>query len=86
MPGLLSGEWINKRVGNVMTQMEGIVDHLFDGLLSSGYLPFEEPVTPELVDKMTQLQFEGMLEATFDPQEKAMLMDMALDSDRTNSV
>ena len=86
MAGILSGEWNNERANNVMSQMERIVDHLLDGTFASGYLPFEQPVTPELVDKMTQLQFEGLLEATYDPEEKAMLLDMALDSDRVNSV
>ena len=58
---LLSAEWINARVDNVQDRLEKLFDHLIDeGLLASGYFPFEEPLTPKLEKKMLE-QVEGML-------------------------
>lgn len=60
--------------------MTEIVDSIFELWLESGYLPFEQVITPDLVDRMTQAQFEAILGATEGGRET--LMDYALDSER----
>jgi hypothetical protein len=54
----LNAEWINKRVVNVQMKANALLDRLIDdGLLGSGYPPFEVPVTDEMLAKMTPAQF-----------------------------
>ena len=52
---MLSAPWVNDRVDNVMDRLEELMDHLIDdGLLSSGYLPFEEPRTAKIERKVAE--------------------------------
>ena len=71
---LLSAEWINARMDSVLDRMQGLFDRIIDeGILSSGYFPFEEPLDASLLPKMTEKQIndvfnlvsgEGVAEAT----------------------
>ena len=75
---LLSGEWINTRVDNVVDDAIRILDHvLVEGLLSSGYFPFEQPVTPEMVRRMTEEQLGEALLANQETGGTEKLMKMA---------
>jgi hypothetical protein len=60
---VLSGEWINARVDNVLDQVEEIIDHLLvDGVLSSGFPPLAKQVDKQLVRRMTKEQFAKIME------------------------
>ena len=72
---LLSAECINTRLNNVLDQAESILVHLLvDGLLSSGYLPFEEPLTEADVKRMTPDQLMGLLATIQDPGQKLAVL------------
>lgn len=74
----LSAEWMNQRLMNVMDRMEPMIDRLLDGgLLSSGYLPFEFPITEDMVLKMTPEQFHSLYQSLPTIGEKMKLMDIA---------
>ena len=80
---ILSAEWINQRVVNVLDQIDAILDRvLFDGLLSSGYLPLEQPVTKAMLRKMPPEQIIALLAALPTPEERvAVLKLLDLDAD-----
>ena len=60
---ILSAEWINQRVENVLAQVEEIVDQLLvEGLLSSGFPPLAKQVDKQLVRRMTREQFAKIME------------------------
>lgn len=62
-PSILSGEWINDHVSNVLDRIEGLIEHLvFEGLLSSGYAPMETPITRDVAKRLTPDQLQGVLE------------------------
>jgi len=71
----LSAEWINAAVGRVLDQAEGFIQHILDdGLLSSGYLPFESPLTDALLRRMTPEQFSELY-VTLGEAERQQLVD-----------
>ena len=52
---LLSAPWINDRVEHVLDRLEGIMDHLIDdGVLASGYFPFEGPMTAKIERQLAE--------------------------------
>lgn len=53
---LLSATWINDRIDNVYTKCIAIMDDLVDEITSSGFLPWEIPLTPQIVNKMNPEQ------------------------------
>ena len=63
MANILSGAWMNEHIRNVLDVVEHITDRLLlEGLLSSGYLVLEEPMTPEFISKLTPEQFGSILQ------------------------
>ena len=76
MAKILSAEWMNERVINVLDQIEQITDRiLLDGLLSSGYMVLEQPLDdPEFISKLTPEQFEGILDSQQTIEEKSALI------------
>ena len=72
---LLSAEWINQRVENVLDRLEEIFDHLIeDGLLVSGFLPFETPLTAQTIRRMLPTQIQDLLDTAPNPEEKAAIL------------
>ena len=76
MTQLLSAEWMNERIKNVLDQTEQIIDRiLLDGLLSSGYMVFEQPIDdPEFIKKLTPDQFQGLLDTQATIEQKSNLI------------
>ena len=75
---ILSGEWINARVDNVLNDALEILDHiLVEGLLSSDYFPFEKPVTPEMIRRMTDQQLGEALLGNVETGGMEKLISMA---------
>lgn len=75
---ILSGGWLNSRFEHVVEDALDLHKKiLFDGLLSSGYLPFETPITPEMVRRMTDDQLQQAMIANDQPGERERLMRMA---------
>ena len=73
---MLSAEWINDRVDNVLDRLEEIMDHLIDdGLLVSGYMPFETPLTPALLRRMTPEQVQMLLDGAGSIDEQAQILE-----------
>lgn len=71
----LNGEFINEHMMNVFERVSAIVDRLFDrGLLASGYLPFEMPVSDEMLQKMTPEQFRQFYDTQPSLNAKAILL------------
>ena len=59
--------------------MEKIWDQILDdGIFSSGFLPFEQPVTPAMVKRMTTEQIQRMILAEQSPEARQILLDMSL--------
>jgi len=57
---ILSAAWLNARILNAMDRMEELMDRiLYQGLLSSGYLPLESPVTKDMLARMTPEQVQA---------------------------
>ncbi len=68
---LLSAEWINQRIENVIERVDKLLDRILEeGLLSSGYLPLEKPLTKELLMKMTPQQVLALLDSYQTPEER----------------
>lgn len=61
----LSAEWINARIMNVRAQARKILLEriIRDGLLSSGYKPFQFPITDEMLMRMTPEQAQRLIDA-----------------------
>ena len=60
---ILSSEWINTRVDNVLDSVEEIIDQLLvEGILSDGLTPLAKPVDKQLVRRMTKEQFAKIME------------------------
>ena len=74
---LLSAEWINERAKNVERDALEILDQILEGLLSSEYLPFSRPATPEMVRRMTDEQLGEALLANIETGGAVKLMQMA---------
>jgi len=73
---MLSAAWINARIENVLTQVEVIYNRLlYDGLLSSGHLPLETPITPKLLRRLSPVQVVQMLVST-PPAQRQRILDM----------
>lgn len=72
---LLSATWINARVDEVMDTVEELFDYLIDeGLLSSGYLPFEEPLSPKIIRRMSSEQIQAILDQTAAIEDQAEIL------------
>jgi len=72
---LLTAEWINQRIENVLDRVDVIVDHLIgDGLLASGYAPLEARLTPADIKKMSPDQIMALLASLNDPGERLAVL------------
>lgn len=72
----LSAEWVNQRVANVTARVQEYLDRIIDkGLLADGYLPFETPLTDELLSHLTPDQFRAIFDSTPTLAGKAQLLD-----------
>ena len=72
---LLSAEWINARVDNVLDRLEDIFDHLIeDGLMVDGYLPFETPLTPATIRRMLPEQVQELIDTAPSIEDKAAIL------------
>jgi hypothetical protein len=82
---ILSGEWQNERINNVLDRIEKIIDRLLlEGLLSSGFLVLEPPMTVEFVSKLTPKQFGSILNTlpTIEAKSEMIKMLKAADVER----
>ena len=71
---ILSAEWINERVKNVLDRVYIMLDHIVDeGLMSSGFLPLEEPIDVEFLSKLTEQQAAALIEMEKNPESKEVL-------------
>lgn len=71
----LNAEWINERIANVADRVNMLLDRLIDdGLLGSGYPPFETPLTDEMLMKMSPTEFRNLYDSTPSLQGKAELL------------
>lgn len=60
----LNAEWVNKRTLNVARRVNELLDRIIDdGLLGSGYPPFEMPVTDDMLGKMTPDRFRALIDS-----------------------
>ena len=72
---LLSAAWINARVDEVLDTVEELYDYLIDdGLLASGYLPFEAPLSPKIIRRMTAEQVKALLDQTAALEDQAAIL------------
>jgi len=76
MAKILSAEWMNESIKNVLDQVEDITDRiLLDGLLASGYMVFEQPIDdPEFIKRLTPEQFQSILDTQVTIEEKSNLV------------
>lgn len=76
---MLSAFWINERVTNVLERIDGMLDHLlYEGLLSSGYLPLEQPIDADLLRRLTPEQLIALIQAQTTPEARLAILQ-ALD-------
>ena len=76
-PSLLSASWVNERVDNVLDRVDSLLDRIiFEGLLSSGYAPLSEPITKDLIKRMTPQQVIAVLGALKTPEERIKVLEM----------
>lgn len=72
---LLSAVWINEQIDDVLDTVEKLYDFLIDdGLLSSGYLPFEAPLSPKTIRRMTSEQVKALLDQTASLEDQAEIL------------
>ena len=72
---ILSAPWINQQVDVVLDKVEELWDILIDdGILSSGYLPFETPINPKIIRRMTQEQVKALLDQTASMEDQASIL------------
>jgi len=72
----LTGEWINARISAVTERVNMLLDRLIDdGLLGSGYFPFETPVTDEMLSKMSPEDFRKLYDAQTDLSSRSDLFN-----------
>lgn len=78
LPGKLSflnGEWINERVMNVAAKVDALLDRIIDdGLLADGFMPFESPITDEMLVRLTPGQFRILFDTIPSLEGKAQLL------------
>ena len=70
---LLSARWINTRVKNVYDRSVEIMEKLIEEITESGYLPGEGEFPPELDDRLTPEQKQGLGLAP--PDEQLALLE-----------
>lgn len=69
----LNADWINQQVVAVATEVTKILDSIIDGMLATGYAPFESPVTDDMLSKMTPEQFRTFYDTVPTEEGKANL-------------
>ena len=71
---ILSAEWINQRISNVLDRVYVMLDHIVDeGLVSSGYLPLEQPIDKEFLTRLTEDQAVALIEQEKNPAAREVL-------------
>lgn len=77
---MLSAEWLNFHIDNVMNRVDGLLEHIiYEGLLASGYFPFEKPVSKDMLKRMTPEQLEGYIQSLPTVEEKAAIINKLRD-------
>lgn len=72
----LNAFWINARITNVTTRINYLLDRLIDeGLLGSGYPPFETPVTDEMLQKMSPEEFRQLYDVQTSLEARSQLLN-----------
>ena len=78
LPGKLSflnPTWINDRVMNVAKKVDDLLDRIIDdGLLSEGFMPFESPISDEMLMRMEPSQFRILFDTIPSLEGKAQLL------------
>ncbi len=71
----LAGDWVNERLFNVADKADEILERIIDfGLLSSGFAPFETPITTDMLLRMTPDQFRAFYDTIPSIEEKAAVL------------
>lgn len=71
----LSAGWINQRVANVEAKVMGYITRITDyGLKADGYLPFETPITDDMLQRMAPEEFRAIWDTTPTLEGKASLL------------
>lgn len=72
---MLSAKFINTIADNVLDTAERLWDGLIDdGILASGYLPFETPVSAKVIRRMTAEQVKALLDQTASLEDQAAIL------------
>ena len=67
---------MTKRMDNVVDKaVEMLIHILLEGIMRDGLLPFERPITEELVDRATVEQVDVLAETAESPSEMGDLME-----------
>lgn len=75
----LSASFIQERMQNVEQMASKMLDRIIDfGLLADGYGPFENPVTPDMIQRMTPEQLTTYLSTLPSEAEKAQALSAIL--------
>lgn len=75
----LSASFVQERIANVEKMATEMLSRIIDyGLLADGYGPFESPVTPEMIQKMTPEQFTTYLSTLPSEEDKSQALQAIL--------
>ena len=78
-PGKLSfltASWINERVLNVTARVEEYLNRIIDdGLLADGFMPFQSPITDDMLARMGPEQFRAYFDTIPSLTDKAALLE-----------
>jgi hypothetical protein len=79
IPGKLSfltPTWINQRTMNVAAKVDALLDRIIDdGLIADGFLPFESPITDEMLARMNPYEFRTLFDTIPSLEGKAQLLE-----------
>ncbi|MDE1850051.1 MAG: hypothetical protein KGI00_04965 [Candidatus Micrarchaeota archaeon] len=71
----LNADWVNTRIMHVKAQVEAILDRIIDrGLMSDGYLPFQSPITDNMLVRMSPDQLRMLFDTQPSLEAKANLL------------
>lgn len=77
LPGKLSflnPEWINERTMNVAKRVDALLERIEEGLTEGGFLPFESPITDDMLKRMSPDQFRILFDTTPSLEGKSLLL------------
>lgn len=70
----LNAEWINQRVANVRAQVLTYLERIEGGLKADGFLPFQSPITDEILMRMSPDQLRMLFDTQPSLEAKANLL------------